>query len=121
VVSPNSPGAIDIIISGIDATGCKGVETVTVNVDDCFVGTPFGIDESATANVQLLNGGSQIEFVSASVISEVALYNLLGEKVMDIQNMDNSVIISSTELSSGVYIARLTVNGKVLTEKIYMQ
>jgi len=121
IVSPNTPGAIDIIISGIDAIGCKGVESVTVNVDDCFVGTPFGIDEAGAESIQILNSGSHIQLVAASIISEVELYNLLGEKVLDIQNMDNSVSISSTDLSSGVYIARLTVNGKVHTEKVYMQ
>ncbi|MEQ9188575.1 MAG: T9SS type A sorting domain-containing protein [Cryomorphaceae bacterium] len=121
VVSPNVPGAINITISGIDANGCKGVETVTVNVDDCFVGTPFGIGEYASEEIRVLNQGSQIEFVSASTISEVQLYNLLGEQVMNVQNRDNSVLISSEQLASGVYVARVTVNGKLYTEKVYLK
>jgi hypothetical protein len=120
-VSPNVSGAVQIIISGYDDNGCRGEEIVIVNVDSCFVGTPFSVDEIADTEVQVLNRGSEIEFVSTEHISALHMYNILGEEVLFIQGNRTSVVVSAHEMSSGLYIVRLTTGGEEVIKKIYLK
>lgn len=121
-VSPNNSGAIQIVITGVDAIGCTNKATVTVNVDSCFVGTPFGLPERDIQPVKLLNQGDQFTFVSPdAIISDLKLFNIIGEEVLAVRNSDNDIVVSTSELSSGMYIARLTLDGREVVEKIYLR
>lgn len=120
-VSPNIAGAINIGITGYDDNACSTNESVTVNVDSCFVGTPFSVGELNKTDIQLFTREGQIEFMAEGQITNLRLFNLLGEEVANLQNRDNSVVVSSSNLASGVYVARLVVEGQEVVKKVYLK
>jgi hypothetical protein len=123
VVSPNEPGAILIKIKGIDASGCASNESVTVNVDSCFVGDPFipfAVKELSAADVKVLTLQGRVELVAPGTIESVKLFNLLGEEVATMQGNKSSVSLQTESFASGVYIARIQTNGQELVKKIYL-
>jgi len=120
-VSPNIAGAINIGITGYDDNACSTNESVTVNVDSCFVGTPFSVGKLNKTDIQLFTREGQIEFMAEGQITNLRLFNLLGEEVANLQNRDNSVVVSSSNLASGVYVARLVVEGQEVVKKVYLK
>jgi hypothetical protein len=48
----------------------------------------------------------------------VAIYNVLGEQVMNVKAFKGTNTIDLSSLSAGSYFVRVTENDKVVTEKI---
>jgi len=124
-VSPNTVGPNLITIVGVDAVGCKSSETVTVTVDDCFIGDPFpplGIESAGEPALDIITRAEEFEFVGNAMLESLEVYNLLGEKIYaDLANQTTSIKFSTTGLSSGVYIASIVINGQVMVEKLYVK
>jgi hypothetical protein len=124
-VSPNTVGPNIISVSGVNLAGCQSSETVTVTVDDCFIGTPFpplGIASADEPSLDMITRAEEFEFVGNGVVESLEVFNLLGEKIYsDMANQTTSIKFSTTGLSSGVYIASITMNGQVMVEKFYIQ
>jgi hypothetical protein len=121
-VSPNTSGIVTINVTGFDDEGCYSEGSVNLTVDSCFVGTPFGIVSAEGAELNVLNQVDQVTFQSNEVISEVNLFNLLGEAVSSVQGNNTSAVIAKAELASGVYIARVTMeDGEQIVRKLYLQ
>jgi hypothetical protein len=119
-VSPNVSGAVQIIVSGIDEFGCNGTEVVTVNVDSCFIGSPFGIDRPVALDVQVLTKAESVDFVSNATVESLRMYNLLGEEVIFIQSNATTVSVTTASLSEGIYIARMVSGGQEIVKKVYL-
>ena len=124
-VSPNTLGANLISITGENAAGCASSETVTVTVDDCFIGTPFpplGIESSVEPTLDVITRANEFEFVGTGVVESLDVYNLLGEKIYaESANQSTSIKFSTLGFSSGVYIASLSMNGQIIVEKFYVK
>jgi hypothetical protein len=105
--------------------GCKSSETVTVTVDDCFIGDPFpplGIESAGEPTLDIITRAEEFEFVGNAMLESLEVYNLLGEKIYaDLANQTTSIKFSTTGLSSGVYIASIVINGQVMVEKLYVK
>ena len=98
----SNPGAItDIVIDGTNL----GVES---NIIEGF--TYYPNPTSSTLNLS-----------SVESIENVEIYNMLGQKVID-QNVNATTSeISVSELSTGTYIMKVSVNGQIGTYKILKQ
>lgn len=124
-VSPTVVGPNVITIRGVNANGCEASETITVNVDDCFVGDPFpplSIAPAEEPSLEIITRSNEFEFVGNAVVESLEIYNLLGEKIYALSaNQSTSVKFPTEGLSAGVYIASLTMNGQVMVEKVYVQ
>ncbi len=55
---------------------------------------------------------------AASTIENATVYNLLGQKVVEMNNSSNTMQLNVSSLSTGTYIMKVTVNGKVGTYKM---
>lgn len=121
-VSPNQAGIIPITVQGVDPIGCTRSATVNLNVDSCFVGTPFGIADLDGLGLTIFNEGTRVVFETETPISEVSLFNILGEQVAQTSTSGSTATVDKSSLASGVYIAQvLLANGEVIVRKIYLQ
>lgn len=121
-VSPNNSGAIPIVVFGLGSNDCKGSITAIVNVDSCFIGTPFSIDETIDEPMQLVQRGSQITLTASNEIDEFTVYNLLGEMVYQRVAMAKSTIDWNADLlNAGLYIVVARSGKQELSKKIYLQ
>lgn len=121
-VSPNEPGAIDILISGFGDNGCKTTITVTVNVDSSFAGTPFGINETAADAFQVVQSGGMVNITADNTIESVMIYNLLGETVFQSAGQHtNSLVWNTGTQAPGVYVILARSGGAEVARKVYVQ
>lgn len=121
-VSPNQAGIIPITVQGVDAIGCTRSATVNLNVDSCFVGTPFGINDLTNLNLTVFNEGDRVTFEAETTIAEVNLFNILGEQVAQTRATATRASLDKSSLASGVYVAQIQLaNGQVMVRKIYFQ
>jgi len=121
-VSPNNSGAIPIVVFGLGSNDCKGSITAIVNVDSCFIGTPFSIDETSNEPMQLVQRGSQFTLTASNEIDEFVVYNLLGETVYQRVALAKSTIDWNADLlNAGLYIVVARSGKQELSKKIYLQ
>lgn len=120
-ISPNTAGANIIKIEGIDSNQCSAAINVTVNVDSSFAGTPFGVNELASDEVRAIQKGESMIVSAGSTISQVAIYNLLGEQIMNLSVANKSLEeIPVDNLTTGVYIVLVKTNLKETALKLYL-
>ena len=121
IISPNTAGANIIKIKGIDSNSCSASVNVTVNVDSSFAGTPFGLNELAKDEVKAIQKGETMVVSAGSTIRQVAIYNLLGEQVMNKAVANKSLEqISIDNLSTGVYVVLVKTDIKETALKLYL-
>jgi len=121
VVSPNVAGAIDVDIKGYDDAGCWDLETVTINVDSCFIGTPYGIGENATPKVVVATLGSRVTITTELPAEGVELFNLLGEQVASSNISETNYSFDLSGYGSGIYLAKVRIGGTDQVSKIYLR
>ncbi|MEX2597494.1 MAG: hypothetical protein WEC59_11250 [Salibacteraceae bacterium] len=121
-ISPNTPGTFTISVTGFDTLGCGGKASVTLNVDDCYVGTPFGVEENKEAQISIMRKTASIAIESNEPITAMKLYNLLGEEVLALSsNNEHRIEFSTGNFASGVYITTLQLSsGETITKKLYL-
>lgn len=121
IISPNVFGAIDINVTGLDTIGCSTEEVITVNVNDCYLGDPFGLNENAPLDVQITPLSESIRIISTQPIDGVELYNLLGEKIFEQRAVNRSFFeMPASELSSGIYLITVQSGSESLARKVYI-
>jgi len=123
-ISPNEPGIHPIIISGKDSNECRSTRTVTITVDDRFIGEPFpplAISELDEAQFLVKQNGASVEIQSGSPIEFVEVYNLLGEKIVSLNgNQNTQVSWNHSQFATGMYIIKAKSTKSDLTKKIYL-
>jgi hypothetical protein len=94
---------------------------VTINVDDCFNGTPFAVQELTAADLVLVQRNQQIQVSTPVRINAVDVYNILGSRVASIAGVaSNSASIDASLLSSGIYIVMVKSENGEVTKKLYL-
>jgi hypothetical protein len=121
VVSPNQAGQIDIIVSGVGENSCKTIETVTINVDSCFNGTAFSVEELSASDIQMIQRSNTVEVLAPVAMNSIALYDLLGSQVIELSQLNtNSTLVDVSALSSGIYIMVVRSDNGNVTKKLYL-
>lgn len=120
-VSPDVPGATPVYVSGFGPNGCKTTLTVIVNVDSCFVGTPFGIAETSGKGIKVVQKGVFVNVSADDVLQSVTIFNLLGAQVMSRLNPGKtSISMNGAELPAGVYVVVAKTGSSEVVQKIYL-
>ena len=85
-----------------------------------FSNVPLGTVDFKTTSVKMYpNPIANIFNVSADkTIENITFYNMLGQEVMTINGSKNLEAIDLSSFQSGVYIAKVSVDGKVSTSRI---
>lgn len=79
----------------------------------------LSVEKNILEDVHLfVNQNAKTLNISASAKSSFMLYNILGKAVKSENNLKESNIISVADLSSGIYIAKISSEGKSYTRKI---
>ena len=81
--------------------------------------SPESVDENMTQNVDIYpNPAKDMLTIKAENISNVAIYNSVGQKVYEKTFDSSEVSINLDGFDSGVYMVKAIVNGEVVTRKI---
>ncbi|MGQ2982887.1 T9SS type A sorting domain-containing protein [Flavobacterium sp.] len=102
-----------------------GADSGLVYLDDfSFVDqTTAGVKESAIAGLKLFPNplkGNVLNITSdANATKTVAIFDVLGKQVVNTTTANNSINVSN--LTSGVYIVKITEEGKTATKKLVVQ
>lgn len=108
-----SPGTQSIVVE-VGQGGCIGADTLVVTVDNCLgVDDLIGIELSVYPNPTngVFTVKSPIEF------SNVKLFNMVGEKVFDVQ-VTKSTSFNCSNLPEGVYLVQVETKVGVVSKKI---
>jgi len=103
---------------------CVSADQFGFMVDDFKVDTTLGIDNLERTSIShFYNSNSKILSLesSAEPFNKIELYNLLGQNIMMKILSLNTEKINLSELSNGVYIAKISVDGKTKTLRILKQ
>ncbi|WP_343330732.1 T9SS type A sorting domain-containing protein [Polaribacter staleyi] len=68
-----------------------------------------------------VNNKTQTLNVKAPLNSSLEMYNILGSKVKDIQKLNENSAVSLAGMTSGIYIVRVTSEGKSKTKKVIVK
>jgi hypothetical protein len=89
-----------------------------------YIPGPVGVNKTVAQEIEgsLYPNPSSGEFTLSSsqhIVSSVALYNVLGEKVMDKNAIrSNEVKLDVSQLPSGIYFVKIFTEKGVLTKKL---
>ena len=78
-----------------------------------------GVDEDMTQAVEVYpNPAKDVLTVKAENLSNVTVYNMMGQKMMS-QDVDTEELtINTSDFESGIYMVRIVANGSEVTRKI---
>ncbi|MAO07911.1 MAG: hypothetical protein CL596_04280 [Alteromonas sp.] len=96
----NSGGITDIVFD--ECEGTLGVDGATIE-GFAFYPNP---------------ANDMVNFTSAEIIDSIAIYNILGQKVVSQEVNATSSELSVSNLATGAYVMKVTVNGQVGTYKL---
>ncbi|AOW19530.1 leucine-rich repeat domain-containing protein [Urechidicola croceus] len=87
---------------------------------DITIDAALGIDELKDTKFSVYpNPANDILFVSnISDLAKIEIYDLLGKKVISKENITSQTQLKLTNLKTGVYILKVSINNKVLTQKL---
>lgn len=138
----NTPPAAHVTNSGASSTSINrfilrqdsGTETPLIDFDELRIGTSWkdvtsnpvasvknnAIDGFATYPNPVKNGKFVLTTTSSDV-KQVAIFNVLGKKVLtkNVSGIKSDIDVS--EMSSGIYILKVTENGKTATKKLVIR
>ena len=81
--------------------------------------SPENINENLVENVEIYpNPAKNMLTVKAENISNVKIYNAIGQIVFEQAVDGNEMTINTNGFESGVYMLRVVVNGNEVTQKI---
>ena len=77
------------------------------------------VDENMTQNVEVYpNPAKDVLTVKAENISNIVVYNSIGQKVLD-QTVDaNETTVNTSDFEAGIYMVRIVANGNEISRKI---
>ena len=90
--------------------------------NDYFVkiyGGALGVDEDMAMGVEVYpNPVKDNLTVKAEGLSNVAVYNTIGQKVFEQTVNANEVVVNTNDLDAGIYMIRIVANGNEVTRKV---
>ena len=83
-------------------------------------GNVLNLEETNKNDFKVVNGPSQIQIISPNNVlpQNITLFDLLGKAVISASNTD---VIAKRGLRNGIYILKISDNGRVLNRKILIQ
>ena len=98
-----------------NATGCNSKEEVAKACG--ITGVPkLTAGPKVTLHPNPVEDGLTISGLNGSYIYNINIYNQIGQKIVEIKQVDNSIDVSS--LPSGLYLFEINTNGKTYHERI---
>lgn len=97
-----------------------GVDQFGLQIDDFSVSGNLGIQESQIAGFEHFynNATNMLGLKANEALSQISLYNILGQEVIFQKLSSNEEVINLSALNTGVYMAKVNVEGKLATFKI---
>ncbi|MEZ4859527.1 MAG: T9SS type A sorting domain-containing protein [Flavobacteriaceae bacterium] len=111
-----------------DGTTYWAVNIVNDCLSDPFAVTVtlifLGLDEFSENNIKLFpNPIKNIVTIQSNdiIMEQLAIFDMLGKRIMNFENVGTSYHLDISSLSSGMYLLNVKVNGKILSKKIIKQ
>ncbi len=101
-----------------------GSDVYMLMVDDFSVDTTLGVDEfDANSFTYSFNKNTDELTLNSAIspLSNIELYNILGQRVHNEQLSQNNEVISMNDLKDGVYLAKISIEDQSKTIKILKQ
>ncbi len=117
-VSPNVAGDIEITILGFGENGCSALEVITIPVDSCFNGTPFGISDPSVQLANVYTNGEQLIVEGSVVVDQVEVFNLAGQKVYAEATAAQRSGFDVSALKQGMYVVLVKSGDVVESHKV---
>lgn len=113
----------DSLIYTGEAFGATNVESAVFLFDNfesgayfdnlTYAENPLAVEEFAALNfTQFVDSNNTLYMSSNEVLESVELYNVLGKQVKTMKLASQEAQVSLADLSSGIYLAKVTVNGQ---------
>jgi hypothetical protein len=122
LTSPSlAPASVTYTVTSLDAT------TMTLDINYgagwwrfVLEKQALGVNSFEKAKVSIYpNPTSDIVTVSAdSVIENISIYNLLGQQMLSLKANSSLETLNISNLQSGIYLVKTTINGKTATSRI---
>ena len=116
-IAPNFGCRISSVF--IDGTDLGAIETYTfsnVNANHTIIAlfSGWGVEEDSSTQVDMFpNPAKDYVVVEGSDVAEIQFYNMLGEKVLDVNGNSDVITVSTGNLPSGTYVVVITLqNGE---------
>jgi hypothetical protein len=77
----------------------------------------LGVNEQAFANFNFFASNEQLNLSAANAMSNVTVYTILGQQVTDQKLSGTNETVNISALSTGVYVAKVSIDGAVKTIK----
>ena len=78
-----------------------------------------GVDEVETQSIEVYpNPAKDILTVKAENLSSVAVYNSIGQRVLEQELNGDETTINTSDFNAGIYMVRIVANGNEITRKI---
>ncbi len=80
----------------------------------------LGVDENAIEGFSFYPNPTNnvVNLKAQSAIDNATVFNMLGQRVVEMSNNTNTMELNVSSLSTGTYIMKVTVNGEVGTYKL---
>ena len=117
--NPAFPFNVASIFFNFGTTGATAGEK-TYYFDNVSYGAALANTSFNVANVKMYPNPTSNSFTidAENNIENVSLFNVLGQKVVSKNYNSNSVIVNISNLQSGIYIVKTTINGVITTSRI---
>ena len=95
--------------------------SLTQPVLSADITSPLGIEESALKGLVRIYPNpvtDQFTIESKENIEQLALFNLLGQKIKSLKPQNKLITMEVSDLKLGVYVVSFTINAKIYTQKI---
>lgn len=112
-----------VIIPNLGTTGDGSLEYFIDNMQNVNVlsdGSSVSLENKISVFPNPSSDGTWRVLTSVP-ITNIALYDILGKQVLDIEPLTNSATIDGTQLKSGIYMARISTENGTKTMKLVRQ
>ena len=92
----------------------------TYYFDNVSFGSPLSNTEFIAANIKMYPNpvSNSLTIQALNVIENIAIFNVLGQEVMNKNSNDNSFIVDMSCLQAGIYVVKAKINGVVSTSRV---
>ncbi|WP_166382297.1 T9SS type A sorting domain-containing protein [Polaribacter sp. 11A2H] len=110
-----------LVIIFDNGTEGDGSANFTFYIDDVvlFNSATAGVNDNALSNVSMFPNptSNRLNITAQNMIKSAAIYNLLGKQVMSLEINKNNESIDVSNLSSGIYLIKCSINSVFATAK----
>lgn len=93
---------------------------VTYYFDDVNFGAPLATNKFSTLNVKMYPNpaSNSLTIEAVNSIERVSIHNILGQEMMVRVPNSKTVTLDISELQTGVYVVKTTIDGKIATSRV---